>query len=242
MTISPFVMIVLEAVILIVIVVIAVVFLAVQPGLLNEVTKLAQLLQGETNEEVILQLISPYLIKPGVIVTALFYVAFLIPLIEELFKPLAVWLFARSIETPAQGFALGLISGAAFALIESLNAGADGSSSWSMVVSVRAGTSLLHITASGLVGWGIVSAFREKKILRLLGAYLCSVTIHGIWNACAVAAGVSAVAGTLGKPEWLFTIAPAAVCGMVVLGLGMFVVLIAANQRLRTSNDPAKTL
>jgi len=119
-------------------------------------------------------------------------------------------------------------------LQESLNASGDGSVSWPVIVSIRAGTSLLHMTASGLVGWGIVSAFQEKKAGRFFAAYFSAVAIHGIWNACAVGAGISTIGELIGKPEWLFNIIPAAIGGMTVLGIGMFVVLIASNRKLRS--------
>ena len=101
-----------------------------------------------------------------------------------------------------------------------------------MIVSIRAGTSLLHMTASGLVGWGIASAFREKRARRFFAAYFSAVAIHGIWNACAIGAGISVIGEFIGKPEWLFNIIPAAICGMSVLGIGMFALLISANRKL----------
>jgi len=96
------------------------------------------------------------------------------------------------------------------------------------------------MTASGLVGWGIVSAFHEKRPSKFFAAYFAAVAIHGIWNACAVGVGVSMVGEYIGKPEWLFSIIPAMLCGMSVLGIGMFAVLIAANRKLRNSpSSPA---
>ena len=64
-------------------------------------------MERETNEEVILKLLAPYISNPLVIATVIGYIALIVPLIEELFKPLAVWIFARKIESPAQGFAMG---------------------------------------------------------------------------------------------------------------------------------------
>jgi hypothetical protein len=40
----------------------------------------------------------------------------------------------------------------------------------------------------------------------------------------------------IGKPEWLFTILPAAAGGMSILGVGMLFVLIASNRKLRNSS------
>jgi hypothetical protein len=236
MTVGPVIMIVLEGVLLLGIIIVGVVVIAVQqPALFQELVNLGRILKQETNEEVFLKLLAPYISNPLVIATLIGYIAIAVPLMEELFKPLAVWIFARKIESPAQGFAMGLLSGAAFALIESLNASGDGTVSWPIIVSVRAGTSLLHMTASGLVGWGIASAFREKRPARFFAAYFSAVAIHGIWNACAVGAGLSSVGEFIGKPEWLFNIIPAALGGMFVLGVGMFAVLIASNRKLRNS-------
>jgi hypothetical protein len=236
MTLAPLIMIVMELVLLLGIIIVGAIVLSIQyPALLREIVNLGTILKQETDQEIILKLVAPYISNPIVIATMLGYIAFLVPLIEEFFKPLAVWIFAKKIQSPAQGFAMGLLSGAAFALIESLNASGDGSASWPLIVSIRAGTSLLHMTASGLVGWGIVSAFREKRIMRFFAAYFSAVAIHGIWNACAVGAGISTVGEFIGKPEWLFNYIPAMLGGMFVLGIGMLAVLIVSNKKLRNS-------
>ncbi len=238
LTLGPLLMIVMEMIVLLAIIIAGLIVVAVQqPEFFQEFIKLGKIIEQETNQDVILELLAPYLLSPVVLTTLIGYIALIVPLIEELFKPLAVWIFIKKIESPAQGFAMGLLSGAAFALIESLNASGDGTVSWPIIVSIRAGTSLLHITASGLVGWGIASAFREKRILRFFAAYFTAVAIHGIWNACAVGAGVSMVGEFIGKTEWFFNIIPAMLGGMFVLGIGMFVVLLKSNQKLRSSSS-----
>ncbi|HNC09473.1 MAG TPA: PrsW family glutamic-type intramembrane protease, partial [Anaerolineales bacterium] len=93
----------------------------------------------------------------------------------------------------------------------------------------------LHMTSSGLVGWGIASAFKEKRWGRLAGAYLSAVLIHGVWNACAAGAGISAIGESLGKPEWVFNYTPAMICGLLVMGIGMVAVVLASNRKLRHS-------
>jgi hypothetical protein len=241
MTIGPLVMVVLEMFLLLGILIAGagMVYLQ-QPALFQEILDLGKILKLETNEDAILKLLAPYISNPLVITTVIGYIALAVPMMEELFKPLAVWIFATKIESPAQGFALGMLSGAAFALIESLNASGDGSMSWPAIVSIRAGTSLLHMTASGLVGWGIVSAFHEKRPSKFFATYFAAVAIHGLWNGCAIGVGVSILGEYIGKPEWLFNIVPAMLCGMSVLGIGMFAVLIAANRKLRSSpSSPA---
>jgi len=237
MTLGPLITVVAEFVLLAVGIILGAIFISVQyPDLLQEFGRLGALLQREADQDTILKVLAPYISNPILIAAAVGYIALVVPLIEELFKPLAVWIFARKLESPAQGFVLGLLSGAAFALVESLNASGAGTEGWSVVVSVRAGTSLLHITTTGLVGWGIASAFREKRIPRFFAAYFSAVAIHGIWNACAVGAGLSMIGEFIGKPEWLFTILPAAAGGMSILGVGMLFVLSASNRKLRSSS------
>jgi hypothetical protein len=235
MTLAPVIMVVLEVIVLLVVVAVAALFIAVLwPGYLQEIISLGKMIDQAGSEDVIMSLLGPYLVKPVVIIVALGYISVLVPMIEELFKPLAVWLFARTIDTPAQGFVFGLLSGGAFSLIESLNASSDGTTGWAVIVSVRAGTSLLHMTVSGLMGWGIVSAFRERRILRFFAVYISAVALHGLWNACALGAGLSAMGESLGRPEWLFRFIPATVGGMAVIGVGMFFVLIASNRKLQS--------
>jgi hypothetical protein len=116
LTLAPVTMVVLELIILFVIIVAGTVFLAFsQPDLLQEVTAIGRILQNETDQSVILNLVAPYLSSPAVIVTLIGYIGFIVPLIEELLKPLGVWLFARKFNSPAQGFAMGMLSGGAFA-------------------------------------------------------------------------------------------------------------------------------
>ena len=234
LTISPALMIALELFILIFALLVVAVFLSFQPGKLQEYQFFFQQLNRQTDQDAALEMVAPYLSDPRVIAAIFGYIALIVPLIEEMLKPLAVWLFARSIAKPSQGFVLGMLSGGAFAVIESLNASADGSESWPVVVGVRAGTSLLHIVLTGLMGHAIVGAFQEKRIGRLFATYFSVVAIHGIWNACAIAAGLSANGEALGRPEWMAAFLPASLCGLGVLGIGIFTVLIASNRKIHT--------
>ena len=241
MTLGPTIMIIMETVLLIGAIVAGLIVTAIKsPVLFQEVISLGQRIQLETDQELILKLLAPYVANPLVIASIIAYIAVFVPLIEELFKPLAVWLFAKKLDSPAQGFAMGMLSGGAFAMLESLNASGNGGTSWPLIVSIRAATTLLHMTVSGIVGWGIVSAFHEKKVLRFFAAYFAAASIHGIWNACAVGAGISTLGEFLGSPEWLFNIIPAAVCGMSVLGIGMLAVLIASNRKIRNAAHSAQ--
>lgn len=211
----------------------AVYLAAAQPALLDEMLNIVSRINAETSPEALLNLLAPVITNPALIAAGIGYIAVVVPLIEEALKPLAVWLFAKEIESPAQGFALGMLCGAGFAIFESLNASADGTTNWPVIASARAGTSLLHLAASGLMGWGIVSAFKEGRLGRSAAAYFAAVLIHGVWNAAAAGAGLAAMGESIGKPEWLFNFLPALLCGLLVMGIGMFAVLAASNRRLR---------
>ena len=232
MTIGPLVMVGLEVIVLIFFAVIGVIAVSTQPDLVNELGELAKLLNQGVSDEKSFELLVPYLTQPAVIASIFVFLSVMVPLIEELFKPLAVWLMGFRLESPANGFTLGMLSGGAFALIESLNVSGNGSGSWAVIIAVRAGTSLLHMTTSGLMGYAIVALVRQKKFGRFIGTYLATTVLHGIWNACAAGSAISTLGGFIGKPEWIWNL-PAAVCGVMLLMLGIFIVLIAANRKVR---------
>ena len=241
LTIAPVLMVVIELVVVALIIFGGAVYVAItQPELVSELEAMTLSFNENMSQEAMLAMLAPYLRNPVLIATGIGYIAIIVPLIEELFKPLAVWLFARKLESPAQGFALGVLSGAAFALFESLNASADGSMSWAVIVTARTGTSLLHMMTSGLVGWGIASAFGERRIGRFFAAYVLAVLIHGIWNAAAAGTGIAAIGEMIGKPEWVYTVAPALVCGLLTLAIGIGAVLVASNRKLRAQPAEVK--
>jgi len=241
MTVSPFMMVILEFMLLAVIIVAGSVYAALtRPEIVLEFEALNIAIQSAASEEVIVNLLAPYLSNPFLIAVGIGYIALLVPMIEELLKPLAVWLFARQVESPAQGFVLGALSGAGFALVESLNASSDGTTSWAIIVGARTGTSVLHIMTSALVGWGIASAFKEKRARRFFAPYTAAVLIHGVWNASAAGAGLSTVGQFIGKPEWLFNFGPALLCGLVVMGIGVIALLVASNRKIRAQAKSAQ--
>lgn len=231
MTISPILMVTLEILILAAIVIALAIFLSLQPGLVEQLNELVVELNQSFDEEAALTLLAPYLSKPGIIASIFLYLSLFVPLVEELFKPLAVWLFARKMESAADGFSLGLLSGGIFALLESLNVGGNGSTAWSVIVGVRIGTSLLHITASGLMGVAIVQLFHQKRVGRFLLTYEAVVLLHGLWNACAAGTAFATLGEYIGRPQWIWNL-PAALGGFVILFGGMSLILIAANRKL----------
>lgn len=133
----------------------------------------------------------PLLSRPGVIAVLASVAALVIPLIEEMLKPLGVWLLHKRNLTPAEGFAIGLICGAAFALLESLfsiSSAMPGDRLF--VITGRLGTGLLHIFTAGINGWALAATWRDGRFGRVAFTYGLSVLIHGAWNFFALLLGL----------------------------------------------------
>ena len=213
------------------------IFAGLDPGRLAAIQALGEQLKHATQEEA-LTLLGPILVNPLVLVGGLFFLSLVTPLVEETAKSLPVWLAWRKLATPAQGFALGALSGAGFGLMEGLFISANPGVTWGITLTVRAASSAMHILTAGLVGWGIGLASRQKRVAPALGRYALGVAIHGTWNACVVvmvyASGRTLLSG--GNPDIAAAlIALSALCFLGLLVLCAPVVLWIINHRLRKS-------
>ncbi|KAF0111287.1 MAG: hypothetical protein FD147_1038 [Chloroflexi bacterium] len=186
----------------------------------------------------ILAHLEPLLQKPGVIAAGFFGVAILIPLVEELFKPLALWFFMKRNWSPAEGFTAGLLSGAAFAMVESLTSlSAVPNEAWLVTIIGRVGTGLLHILTTGLIGWALTASWRDGRYLRVGMVYLASVTIHGVWNFFALLFGLGPNLNIPTIPSFA-TLSIASPWILVVIALWMITILFAMNRKLRIESIP----
>jgi RsiW-degrading membrane proteinase PrsW (M82 family) len=207
-----------------------------QPALMAELERaMGQILIAPSDPQALLDIFAPYLSNPWVIAATIGAAALLVPMIEELLKPLGVLLLAGRNPTQADGFVAGALCGAAFGLVESLlyltNPAGDG---WAELAVGRTGTVLLHTATTALVGWALARAWRGRGGLRLLGAYLLAVALHGLWNGLAVLTGFGAILQD--SPErspFLSSLAFASPIGIVLLGVTLFGVLLWGNRRLR---------
>ncbi|MEJ2709255.1 MAG: hypothetical protein P8074_16715 [Anaerolineales bacterium] len=83
--------------------------LSQQPELQQELNTLLQRLQvSPPSPAGMTQLFAPFLTRPAVILSALTFIAVIVPLIEEALKPIGVWLLSGSSLTPIEGFTAGL--------------------------------------------------------------------------------------------------------------------------------------
>ena len=238
MTLAPFLSALGEGMVALVALIAIGIFAGLDPGRLAAIQALGEQLKHATQEEA-LTLLGPILANPLVLVGGLFFLSLVTPLVEETAKSLPVWLAWRKLaERPAQGFALGALSGAGFGLMEGLFISANPGGTWGMTLSVRAASSAMHILTAGLVGWGIGLAARQKRVAPALGRYALGVAIHGTWNACVVvmvyASGRTLFSG--GNPDIAAAlIALSALCFLGLLVLCAPVVLWIINHRLRKS-------
>lgn len=175
------------------------------------------------------RILFPYATRPGVIVALLFGFSILIPLIEEAIKPIGLWFLSRRKLTPSQGFLGGVISGAGFAIVENLfSANPVLGESWLLVTTARFGTTIIHMLAAGLTGWGLASVWNRRSYLKLAGAYLAAVMLHGIWNGMALFLGIE----LLKQPE-LTPGGTALMIGLAAWALLALGLLLRINTRLR---------
>ena len=220
-----------------------VILLVIHPDWMKTIQYLGEQVYNATDLNTLLSVLGPYLINPIATFMLLTVVSVLIPIIEETVKPIGIWLMIGRIQSPPEGFALGVISGAGFALIEGLIASASASQDWGFISAARAGGSLMHILATGLMGWGIASFWKTRRYLRLLATFGAAVLIHGTWNGLAVLT-LTGLMRVMLQPE---PIEPLGV-GMVTLGLSIFIAMICTifvtlwlfNRRLHPSRSLAE--
>lgn len=169
------------------------VYLNTQPQLLADLQQFfEQFDPARMDMQQLEALANQVLSNPVIVALLISLVAGVTPLLEELLKPLALWLYAGDRLSPAQGFVGGALCGAAFGLWENLSALAGaGEGSGVLILTARVGSLLLHITASAIFGWGLASYWGQARHLgRLIGTYLLAVGLHAFWNLFGVLSAV----------------------------------------------------
>lgn len=233
---GPLLAMILEITVMIGAIFLFVFYVILNPDLMTAIQTLALKIEmAGDSQEMLMQAVAPYLLKPGVIASILMLLSVIVPLIEEAVKPAAVWLLAGKKLTPSQGFAFGVISGSGFALYENLAISMTGEM-WATVMIARVGTALLHILTTGLMGWALASAFGSRRYLRLGITYLTAVLIHGVWNGIALLWGIWQFdlsgpfqGGFVGQ---LVALAP---YGLGLLVVVMFLTLLFLSYQLRNT-------
>ncbi len=174
-----------------------------------------------------------FLTRPGVVGTILFYIAGLVPIVEELLKPMVLWFVLHRKPTPREGFLIGATAGAGYAMFENLTIGAN-LEDWAFITVSRLGTAAIHVLASGLVGWGLASAAADKKAARLLGAFLAAFSLHAVWNGLNIITALGEIPAFQDRAlPFLADFADFTPAGLLLLALGSIFGLIRANNYFR---------
>lgn len=232
---TPVIMLV-EIIVIILLVIAFAVWVSTNPELLNRLQELGvQIANAQANPEAIMRLLTPYIENPWVLAGSLAVAAVLIPLIEELFKPLAIWLLVGRRLTPAEGLVAGALCGGAFGMIESLfYLSSPAGQSWASLAIGRTGTELLHISTTALVGWALASAWQNRTYLRLFLFYLAAAGLHGLWNGLSIVSAFGDMQNSIQSNLSLLPgIAKVAPYGIGFLALVLLFILWGINRRLR---------
>ncbi len=177
--------------------------------------------------------VAALLLAPGTTLALLGLFSLAVPIIEEASKVFLLWFYAGRLRQPVEGFVLGVLCGAAFALAENIGFASAGAENWLPNVLTRATASLPHIFNSGLMGWALVTAWQERRPARLAWAYLAVILVHGTWNALSIALALNALSPFAADlPASIASPIPAGVTwGVLIIGLmgGLFF----ANRQMR---------
>ncbi|MFN2146411.1 MAG: PrsW family glutamic-type intramembrane protease [Anaerolineales bacterium] len=191
---NPLVIMVTELMVIFIGLILIIVFLAVTtpdfPARLQEFSLLmetAQTTMQFPQDELIGLLQSPIVIG-----ALLVFTAGLVPLVEEAIKPAGVWLLSGRELTPRDGWVLGLLSGAGFALVENLGNLAVGEG-WAPLAIARAGATALHMFNTAIIGYTFVLSRRQKRWRGAILAFTGTLLLHALWNSVAVIATVTSL-------------------------------------------------
>jgi hypothetical protein len=237
---GPLIAMILELLLIVVVGILALLWVMLNPSLANQLNALIFRLQNAgPNLEPELRLLIPFLLNPGIIFLGFAFISVLVPLLEELLKPIGVWFLIGQKLTPAQGFGYGVLSGIGFGLIENLGSTSGGATDWALLASARISTLLLHSFTAGLVGWALVSAWSERHYLRLAIAYAVAVILHGLWNGLVVLSAAVSLQGLsdVSLPSTLKQAGEFAPYGIIVLGVVVLILFFEANVLLRRDSQ-----
>lgn len=209
--------------------------LAENPSWTQKITDLLALLQSNPDSSEVLQSLDGFVSVPTLIGIVFLMVAVLMPVIEELFKTLGVWIFSGRGLNPAEGWVAGLMSGAAFALMEGLLYGVQVSTlnvaqDWVVSVIGRTGGSVLHTLCGGLVGLAFAKTWKDKKPWRVIGSFVLVIFLHGLWNSLALLPTIF----SFNDPTYSHNI----VSALPLIGLMVLIMIWYTVKTKSVNNDP----
>ena len=186
--------------------------------------------------ESLLLILKPLLSQPLVILALFLAFTVLVPIVEEVLKTISVWLLAKRIRSVPEGYVVGILSGAGFALMEGLFSlsGFGSGEEWLVLILGRMGGSLLHVFTGGLIGWGLTSTWQEGRGLKYALSFFSSILVHGLWNGIVLCASVLPIIfsdsehAALVNAPFIFYIL------LVLLATGLLIAFTIFSNQLRT--------
>ncbi|MFH2039399.1 MAG: PrsW family glutamic-type intramembrane protease [Chloroflexota bacterium] len=212
------------------------VYLAKNPVLNHELIAFLRQLLNNNSFEGVQEFVIPHLLNPWILAIILTFVSVIVPLVEEFIKPAGIWLIVKKNMKPVEGFVMGVLSGAGYALFETLAASGNMGTGQSGFLLGRAGTDLLHIFNTGIVGWAMISDWKLKGWFKLATVFILSVIIHGLWNGFALTVGISSFIKEFSEDyNWAHSSGIGGAFGLVILSLLLLSSLWMINLKFQNS-------
>jgi hypothetical protein len=187
---------------------------------------------GYNNPEILSRIVAPFLRQPLILFIIFVLFSILVPMLEEIMKPFALWFLKKKTILAGDGFFYGAITGMVFALIESImgltNFAMD---SWVSISVVRLGTGILHIFTAAMLGWALTASWRESKFGKVGLTYLLCIAVHGLWNFLAISLSINEAItiGSTAVQGWIRVGFPIL---LVIMAAGMLAVLLTLGKKL----------
>ena len=218
-------------------------YIGVHPELLATIKQITDQIKNASNIDAVLNAVEPWVNNPLVFFIALLFFSGFTPVIEETAKSIAVWTVFDHLDSAAQGFIIGALSGAGFGLFESLLASATPDSGWGATLMIRGGSTMMHIMTASLTGWGIAALHTGqtsggRAVGRILPPYALAISLHSLWNASVIMItfGSLRIPPNMDAPDPVGKVLIfAGVSVLVILCLAIPLALGMINKRLRTA-------
>ena len=233
-TIIPIIIISIEMIFILFVIIAVLIAAGLQTGFKNQIGWLIHILalyQGGMEE---LELVMYDLMRNPIISAAIFItIGLFAPLVEEIFKPMAIWFLLKRPLKEVEGYSIGLISGGVFAFLESAGMVIQvGSQNWLTAIVLRTTTGLLHVGLSGLAGYGMVRSWNQKKYREMIAFSVSAAFLHGGWNSLTLLTGFSS---TFATGETVFGISNMISILAFVFLIGIFITIIVINLKINSS-------
>ena len=178
-------------------------------------------------------------------IAALVEIAILVPLVEELVKPVALLPVLKRLPAARDALLAGVLAGTGFAAVENLLYATMFGEQWGGVLAARSLGAALHPFGAGVMAvawWGLLR--REPDASRhWLRNYAVAVGVHGLWNGTSIVAATLAATWFQGWEISVLGITEGAVllALLALEGVGLLLLLRAVSRRL-DRGTPAGTV